>query len=364
MGTTELREFKDLSSTAFQHPKDIQATTNLKKVPLLTPLLKLISSNIFEKQMHLMSISNAVRLGPDQGGSLYQKFTKAATILDLPELPEIYISNRYVINAYAFGIKNYQITLFSGLIDALTEDELMAVIGHELGHVKCEHMLYKTMAHIIRVFGVSFLQNLLPAGTGMVASMALLLAILEWERMAEYSCDRAALLVVQDQDIVASTLSKLAGGSQKILPEINLEGILKQAEEYEDSSGGFLEQLFKVNMLLLQTHPFPVIRAKEIIKWSETEQYRNILEGNYPRHVNGASAATAAAPEGPVSKVCPNCKKLAGVSATHCLHCGTDLASAHRVCSNCHIRVFATWQKCPGCGAQLATSSSEEAVAA
>ena len=129
METPELREFKDLSPIAFQHPLDIQATTNLKKVPLLTPLLKLISSNIFEKQMHLMSISNAVRLGPNQGASIYQKFTKAAEILDLPELPEIYVSNRYVINAYAFGIKNYQITLFSGLIDTLNEDELMAVIG-------------------------------------------------------------------------------------------------------------------------------------------------------------------------------------------------------------------------------------------
>src|SRR5262245_41083647 len=225
METPELREFKDLSSIAFQHPKDVQAINNLKKVPLLAPLLKAVSSNIFEKQMHLVSISSSVRLGPDQGSSIYRKFTKAAAILDIPELPEIYVSNRYVINAFAFGIDRYQITLFSGLIDVLTEDELMAVIGHELGHVKCQHMLYKTMAHVIRLFGIGFLQNLLPAGTGMIASMALLLAILEWERMAEFSCDRAALLVVQDQDVVASTLSKLAGGSQKILPEINLDGI-------------------------------------------------------------------------------------------------------------------------------------------
>jgi Zn-dependent protease with chaperone function len=364
MESPELREFKDLSPVAFQHPLDIQATTNLKKVPLLTPLLKAVSGNIFEKQMRLMSIANSVRLGPNQGASVYQKFVKAAAILDIPELPEIYVSNRYVINAYAFGIKNYQITLFSGLIDALTEAELMAVIGHELGHVKCEHMLYKTMAYIIRFFGINFLQNLLPAGTGMIASLALLLAILEWERQAELSCDRAALLVVQDQDVVASTLSKLAGGSEKILPEINLEGILKQAEEYEDSSGGFIEQLFKVNIMLAQTHPFPVLRAKEIIKWSGGEQYQNILNGDYARESAGAPAAAEAKPVGPVSKVCPNCKKLSTLSAVTCVHCGTGLGTAHRVCTNCHIRVFPNWQTCPGCGAQLNTTAEEEAVPA
>ncbi|MCB0198002.1 MAG: M48 family metallopeptidase, partial [Anaerolineae bacterium] len=137
----EPRMFPGLSPAAFQHHLDVQATANLRSVPLLAPLLTVISSSLFERQMRLASIANTVRLGPNQGRSLYRKFERAADILDLPDLPEIYVSNQYVINAYAFGIKNYQITLFSGLIDALTEDELMAVIGHELGHVKCEHML-------------------------------------------------------------------------------------------------------------------------------------------------------------------------------------------------------------------------------
>jgi hypothetical protein len=148
------------------------------------------------------------------------------------------------------------------------------------------------------------------------------------------------------------------------LPEINLEGILKQAEEYEDSSGGFIEQLFKVNIMLAQTHPFPVLRAKEIIKWSGGEQYQNILNGDYARESAGAPAAAEAKPVGPVSKVCPNCKKLSTLSAVTCVHCGTGLGTAHRVCTNCHIRVFPNWQTCPGCGAQLNTTAEEEAVPA
>lgn len=355
----EPREFPGLSPAAFQHHLDIQATANLQNVPLLAPVVTAMSSSIFEKQMRLASIANTVRLGPNQGASLYRKFEKAADILDLPELPQIYVSNQYIINAYAFGIEKYQITLFSGLIDALTEAELMAVIGHELGHVKCQHMLYKTMAYILRIFGAEFLRLLLPAGTGTLASIPLQLAILHWERMAEFSCDRAALLVVQDRQVVASALSKLAGGSQKLLPEINLDQVLQQAEEYEDTSLSLLEQVFKVNMMLLQSHPFPVVRAKEIMAWGLSEQYQNILNGNYA-HFDGVPVLAAIQP---ISKVCPNCDQRANASATTCPACAHSLKGARRVCTACGIKVFANWQTCPGCGASL-QKEADEAIAA
>jgi Zn-dependent protease with chaperone function/RNA polymerase subunit RPABC4/transcription elongation factor Spt4 len=356
---TELRQFPGLSPAAFQHPHDVQAVENLRKVPLLGPLIKVISSSIFEKQLRLMSISSAIRLGPDQGKTIYDKFKKAAAILDVPKLPEIYVSNQYIINAYAFGIDNYQIVLFSGLIDALNEDELLAVIGHELGHVKCDHMLYKTMAYILRFFGIEFLNRLLPGGTATLASIPLLLAILHWERMAELSCDRAGLLVVQDREVVASALSKLAGGSQRILPEINLDEVLKQAEEYEETGGDFLEQLFKVNLLLLQTHPFPVVRAKEIMTWGQSDHYQHILNGDY---VRGKSSAAPVVQE-PIAKVCPQCEQLSNFSASVCLACGSSLTEERVVCANCRIKVFPTWQTCPRCGSSLKMPAAASAAA-
>ncbi len=344
-----LKEFPHLSPAAFQHPLDVQATANLGKVPLLSPLLTAISSSVFEKQMRLMNISSLVRLGPNQGRSLYQKFTRAAAILDLPELPEIYVSSQYVINATAFGINKYQITLYAGLIDFLTEAELLAVIGHELGHVKCQHMLYKTIAYLLRTFGAEILYSLLPAGTGALAAVPLQLAILHWERMAEFSCDRAGLLVVQDPAVVASALAKLAGGSKKILPEINLDEVLQQAQEYEEADEGLLEKLFKVNMLLLQTHPFPIVRSREIMAWGESEQYRQILAGNYVQ----TQASPALVLTDPVGRICPTCKQVMSLTAPFCLACGSSLKGAPRVCANCHIRVFAGWQTCPGCGRSL-----------
>lgn len=322
-----LREFPGLMSAAFQHPLDVQAVVGIQAVPLLGPLLAKLSSSVWERQMRLSQISNAVRLGPHQGQSLYRKFVKAATILDIPELPELYISNRYMINAYAFGIEKYQITLFSGLIDSLTDEELLAVIGHELGHVKCQHMLYKTMAFIMRLLGTNTLISLLPAGTGLLAALSLQLAVLHWERMAEFSCDRAALLVVQEPQIVANALTKLAGGSRRLGAEIDLQPILDQAEEYHEAGENLIEKLLKVNMMLFQTHPFPVVRAKEIMDWAESTQYHHILQGNY---------ALAAATE-PVA--------LQTV--------GRYAANGRVRCARCQVMVFETWAKCPHCNNQL-----------
>jgi Zn-dependent protease with chaperone function/RNA polymerase subunit RPABC4/transcription elongation factor Spt4 len=321
----------------------------LQKVPLLAPVISAVSSSVFEKQMRLMSISSSIRLGPKQARSVYQKFEQAAAILDLPELPDLYVNSQYVINAIAFGVKKYQITLYAGLIDFLTEEELLAVIGHELGHVKCQHMLYKTMAYILRYFGAQALYSLLPAGTAMLAAIPLQLAVLEWERKAELSCDRAALLVVQDPQVVASALAKLAGGSKKILPDLNLDEVLQQAQEYNEASEGLVEQLFKVNMLLLQTHPFPIVRAKEIINWANSEQYQNILAGNYAQ----GSTSPALLLTEPMAKVCPNCGQMANASASLCLACGSSLQGARRVCAKCGIKVFASWDSCPGCGSPL-----------
>ena len=63
-----------------------------------------------------------------------------------------------------------------------------AVLAHELGHLKCDHGLWLTVANVLASGTVS----LLPVITGMVEE-----ALMRWLRAAELTCDRAALLVAQ-----------------------------------------------------------------------------------------------------------------------------------------------------------------------
>lgn len=94
-----------------------------------------------------------------------------------------------------------------------------AVIAHELGHLKCDHGVWLTMANVL----ASNTLSVLPLLSGAVED-----ALLRWLRAAELTCDRAALLVAQDHRLVISSLMKLAGGSPKLNKELNVEAFLKQ----------------------------------------------------------------------------------------------------------------------------------------
>lgn len=149
----KLIEFPKLSPQSFQHQWDMQAIEAMAKIPLFPNIVQKISSIFSEKLFRLTFTANAVRLGPNQGRSLYKKFEKAAAVLDIPKMPEIYLSSELAFNAIGAGIDQYYLVLFAPLVDALNEEELLAAIGHELGHLKCNHEQYMTIAYLLKTFG-------------------------------------------------------------------------------------------------------------------------------------------------------------------------------------------------------------------
>lgn len=96
---------------------------------------------------------------------------------------------------------------------------LQAVIAHELGHLKCSHGVWLTVANVLANNTLS----VLPLLSGAIEE-----GLLRWLRAAELTCDRAALLVAQDHRVVISSLMKLAGGSPKLNAELNVEAFLRQ----------------------------------------------------------------------------------------------------------------------------------------
>src|SRR5690606_19365445 len=115
----------------------------------------------------------------------------------------------------------------SGMLQLLDDDELQFVLGHEIGHVMSGHVLYTTMMVI--------LLQLAERGFPVVgiAARAILVALLEWYRKAELSCDRAGILSVQDPEIGMRVMLKLAGGGSA--SETQLAEFIRQADEYRAS---------------------------------------------------------------------------------------------------------------------------------
>ena len=154
----------------------------------------------------------------------------------------------------------------------VTEAEIQAVIAHELGHLKCEHGVYLTLANLI----VLAAGQVSPWGTLLVQGLQA--QILEWLRCAEFTCDRAALLATQDPKVVASVLMKLAGGSPALAPKLNVDAFLAQARAYDDISTSQLGEMLKQAQTAQLSHPVPVLRAREIDRWASSKDYEALVQ--------------------------------------------------------------------------------------
>jgi Zn-dependent protease with chaperone function len=196
----------------------------------------------------------------------------------------------------------------SGLTELLDENELRWAIAHELGHIKSGHMLYRTMALFLALVGFVAIRNLPFLG---LITEALKLALYDWSRKSELSADRAGLLVAQDPQVAVGALLKLAAGPTGASHTLSLDEFLKQADEYEDMSSNILDAFYAFEIMKFQTHPFPALRAREINRWSETEEYRAILQGEYPRvdseSLDRRCPKCAALIWNPVFRFCPEC---------------------------------------------------------
>jgi len=267
------RYFHNLSPDLFEHPEDHAALEALRKIPGLDRVLKSVSAAGFEPIQYTLNISNNIRVSPQQASRIYGIFKHAVQALDIEE-PELYITNDRDLNAYTAGMNRPWVVVNSGLIESVSDIELLWIFAHELGHILSGHVLYHSASRYLLnvVTRIPVLGDLL----GGFVTEALLLAMLRWQRKSELTADRVAHLVVGDVSVGISVLYKLSGGY--ITPEPDgLEAFLSQAEEFtnvDKTLSGKAALLF--SGALLASHPFTVVRAKALREWDASDEYATI----------------------------------------------------------------------------------------
>ncbi|WHX21024.1 M48 family metallopeptidase [Streptomyces malaysiensis subsp. malaysiensis] len=270
------RRFPGISSRAYEHPADRSALVALRKLTGFDTVFKAMSGLLPERSLRLLYLSDSVRVGDRQFAHLNDMLRDACYILDLERVPAMYVTQNPQPTAMCIGMDAPIIVVSTGLVELLDEEEMRAVIGHEVGHALSGHAVYRTI--------LLFLTNLalkvawIPLGN--VAVLALVTALREWFRKSELSADRAGLLVGQDLRASMRGLMKLAGGHH--LHEMNVDAFLEQAEEYE-SSGDLRDSVLKIMNMLPRSHPFTTVRAAELKKWAATRDYQRLMDGHYPR---------------------------------------------------------------------------------
>jgi Zn-dependent protease with chaperone function len=173
---------------------------------------------------------------------------------------DVFLVDQKQLNAYTFGIGSPKVlALYTPLLKVMKARELSFIIGHEMGHVALGHTWLNTilggMAGIPAPFG---------------AAMLLYTAFRWWNRMCEYSADRAGLLACGDIHVAVSALVKLV--APEIRNQRDFERALALVDAEDDSASNRLAEAF-------QSHPMVIRRINALRDYVRTPEYQALQAG-------------------------------------------------------------------------------------
>ena len=205
---------------------------------------------------------HSFKLARDLLPELYKPFKDVCEALEFSEPVEFYISNAPDFNASAASSQEegepHLVNMNSGLVNALDEDELRFVIGHELGHIISKN---------IDIKGV--IEHVFPHYQGI--PLLLYNKISLWDKLSELTADRYGLIACGDPNKCVSAFFKMSSGLSLTRYHLNLETFLEENEK-------LLESFKKENTINVASHPMNPIRIKALQHFSKSEVYRSIKE--------------------------------------------------------------------------------------
>src|ERR671916_1617490 len=272
------KKFAELDKHEYIHPADSRALAALKTIPGIDSALKKLLEVTGESAIRVIFTASAVKVTPKQCPDLYAKLQIACTTLGV-DMPELFVQQNPMVNAFTGGVKHPVIVLHSQLIERLNDEEVLAVIAHEVGHIHAEHVLYITAARLLEALtNAALAASPIASLITQIVSLTMRSALLAWARRAELSCDRAALLVTQDPDVIGRTMMKLCGGT--FASKIDYEQFLAQARDFQKNYDEKALDRFWADIINAGlTHPFPVWRVAEIMSWVESGEYARLITG-------------------------------------------------------------------------------------
>src|ERR671930_359140 len=172
------RRFPGISSRTYEHPADRSALVALRKLSGFDTVFKALSGLLPERSLRLLFLSDSVRVSDQQFSHLNDMLLDACYILDLAKVPPMYVNQDPQPNAMCIGLDEPIIVVTTGLVELLDEEEMRAVIGHEVGHALSGHAVYRTI--LLFLTNIAVRVAWIPLGN--IAIMAIVTALREWFR--------------------------------------------------------------------------------------------------------------------------------------------------------------------------------------
>ena len=271
----EKKKLKGLKASEYEHEGDRSGMELLKSQTDLGALVKKFNEYAHEKMAIVRLTGSNYQVTEKNLPHVHNALKQVCNVLDLQKVPPLYIEPGG-INAYTIGTKTPIISINSGCLSLLTHDELLYILGHEVGHIKSGHFQYHSMAGYL-LSGGETIASFLTLGLSKLFTPALKAPMYAWYRKSELTCDRAGLLACQNPEAAFTFFTKLAGYPLKYYSGIDPQDIIVQARAFEDLDKESFNQFAKFATIFDESHPWTIMRAKELDRWIVSGRYKALL---------------------------------------------------------------------------------------
>jgi Zn-dependent protease with chaperone function len=256
----------------FEHPSMQPMNQALRRSLILNRMAESISRKVGKPWYE--SCFNSVQVTEKQYARVFELAMITAQRVGLTQVPAVYIEadRGYQSNTYG-SEKDAFVNIGTFLPKLLNDRELLFILGHEFGHLKCRHALWMTVSLFLVGQARS---NLMSEGILGVISNPLKLieggvesVILSWMRVADLTADRMALLACGDIALARRTLFLLYFKSRKELEEVNVDEWTKQQEDQSHT-------MAKVSQLMASSTPYLGLRLRALEEFYRSPRYAEL----------------------------------------------------------------------------------------
>jgi len=254
----------------YQHPADKAASSAVKSSEAFQKVLRFISKNGIEKQMHGVYRACYAEITPSVSPQLHAMMEEAREMFGAPCVPDIFVERTYELKAVLTGMERPVLMISSEFLRQLDESMLWGLLASELGGVKAGFGEVKMVEWLCSTAG-----RMLPMGVGDVLTTLLK----NWHRYAQYTFDRTTLIATGDFNTTMRMI--LLGEAPKdVLDKIDFldpnNSYMRQSREFVEDRD-LLANTVRTANAVLSGSDFYASRYLELFHFYQSDYY-DILE--------------------------------------------------------------------------------------
>lgn len=262
-----------IAPEAFQWAEDGRAMAVLRSMTPLKMAAEVVSEKVGRRWIE--TTFNGVQLSARQLPEVYFQAVRAAQIMGLTYMPDVYVSGELMWDCRTYGTdKDSFIVMGSILATNFRGPELLFLFAREMGHCRSGHALWKTVIQFLigdQGQRRGMMRGGLFAEIGKFLSPTALIEgtleipLMAWARQSEITADRAGLLAVGNEEIVRKVLLTWSLKSPLLYRQVNVPAWLEQQAAEDDD-------MRKLSELMTSSTPYITRRLKLLTQFAQSPE--------------------------------------------------------------------------------------------